>query len=46
MKRNYLSPAIETTEILVEAGIAMSNVVFELGEDANYEDYNDGAVIW
>ena len=26
MKKNYTSPAIETTEILVEQGIAMSTV--------------------
>lgn len=42
MKRNYISPAIETAEILVEAGIAMSTVEFSgdsfgLGE-ANYEE--------
>lgn len=42
MKRNYISPAIETAEILVEAGIAMSEVQFAsdnfgLGE-ANYEE--------
>lgn len=43
MKRNYISPAIETAEILVEAGIAMSEVQFAgdnfgLGTDTNYED--------
>ena len=42
MKKNYTSPAIETAEILVEAGIATSAVQFAgdnfgLGE-ANYEE--------
>lgn len=42
MKRNYISPAIETTEIMVEAGIAASVVElyneggFGLGDGTNY----------
>ncbi len=49
MKKNYTSPAIETTEILVEQGIAMSTVdllwqngdaydPFGLGEGTTYEE--------
>ena len=51
MKKNYTSPAIETTEILVEQGIAMSTVEhlwqnqnndpFGLG-DATYEETDFG----
>ncbi len=49
MKKNYTSPAIETTEILVEAGIALStvnflwnegNTPFGLGDDTNYSQEN------
>lgn len=39
MKKNYLSPAIEATEVMVEAGIALSDGdvrVFSLGDDADY----------
>ena len=45
MKKNYTSPAIETTEILVEQGIAQSEVTllwnngddpFGLGEGTTY----------
>lgn len=46
MKKNYTSPAIETTEVLVEQGIAQSTVLiqgegFGLGE-ATYgtEDFD------
>ena len=50
MKKNYTSPAIETTEILVEQGIAMSTMEllwqnqngtydpFGLGEGTTYEE--------
>lgn len=42
MKRNYLSPAIETTEILVEQGIAQSEVIlqdgFGLGDNTKYDE--------
>ena len=48
MKKNYTSPAIETTEILVEQGIAMSTVellwqnqnddTFGLGDGTTYEE--------
>lgn len=50
MKKNYTSPAIETTDIMVEQGIAISDFthqsdVFNLDE-ATYEEYNGGAAIW
>ena len=53
MKKNYTSPAIETTEILVEQGIAQSAFtpfatsgdVFDLS-GATWEEENEGAVIW
>lgn len=41
MKKNYLSPAIEATEVMVEAGIALSDgdvSVFGLGEEAGYTE--------
>lgn len=39
MKKNYTSPAIETTEVMVEAGIAMSTEVATCGlEDAAYTE--------
>ena len=46
MKKNYTSPAIETTEILVEQGIAVSNYElywnnaergFGLNENTDYD---------
>ncbi len=39
MKKNYTSPAIETTEVMVEAGIAMSTEVATFGlTDAEYSE--------
>ena len=46
MKKNYTSPAIETTEVMIEAGIATSTVTFSLGDDAQFENYNNGEAIW
>lgn len=51
MKKNYTSPAIEMEIIAVEQGIALSDRilesnVFDLGEEAKYEEYNGGAAIW
>ena len=43
MKKNYTSPAIEATEVMVEAGIAMSTVMstFSLEGYGNVEtDYS------
>lgn len=45
MKKNYTSPAIETTEVIVEAGIAEStvNATFSLSgyneTEENYSSY-------
>ena len=43
MKKIYTSPAIETTDVLVEAGIATSEVAFQSGfgltdEKTTYEE--------
>ena len=50
MKKNYTSPAIETTDILVEQGIAISNFTHEVDifnlDEATYDEYNGGAAIW
>ena len=42
MKKNYTSPAIETTEILVEQGIAMSEVTLLWGSEGNYDPFGLG----
>lgn len=42
MKREYFSPTIETTEVMVEQGIAQSTVGlqngFGLGDDTKYDE--------
>ena len=44
MKKNYTSPAIETTEVMVEAGIANSTMQATWGlEDAKYTEEE---VVW
>lgn len=49
-KEMYLAPSIEVISIEVEKGIANSTVsgsgIFGLGDDANYDDYNNGGSIW
>ena len=42
MKKNYTSPAIETTEILVEQGIAQSTVPLVWGSEGNYDPFGLG----
>ena len=44
MKKNYTSPAIETTEVLVEAGIAMSTMEATWG--LNSAVYTEEDVTW
>ena len=54
MKKNYTSPAIETTEILVEQGIATSTVtLWYLNGELNDEGfglgdatYTEGDFVW
>ena len=49
MKQIYTSPAIETTEVLVEAGIAMSEVaLFENGFGLTDEktNYDEETFVW
>lgn len=41
MKKNYTSPAIETTEVMVEAGIAVSLQAAGFGFDENDATYTE-----
>ena len=46
MKKNYTSPAIETTEVLVEAGIAMSTVMSPFSLEAYGNEETDYSSEW
>ena len=45
MKKNYTSPAIETTEVMVEAGIAMSQITLMEDNGFGIGGYDDEVTV-